>query len=437
MKSRQIPSSSQNHNAWDPLWHARRLWLPLRAGFGVGGAVVLTLSIAVASACGTSDEKRNAMRATDGGGGGVGGAAEGAGAPGSAEAGHDATGGASGAGGASEAAGATAGGAGEGGLVAPTVVATFDSSPESLALDGTNLYVTIPSSGNLDGKVQTVSKTAVEATTGDGTIMTLASDLTEPTTVSADGTRVYWYDRETVFPGGGQVFSVSKAGGEVTQITQGVTPTNRLAIADAMLYVLTGNYGSVTAFPLTGAGGGEVVYDGPVFGLRGIDTDGTSVFVFSGIGDAVHNTISIYKIPAGGGAVTDLMQDVSSDGSGSSGGDCDLLDDDDTLYWTDARNGGVYSVPKTGGQRKLLATFLVNVNGVCPEIALDGDNIYVLEGARLFRLRKAGGTPVLLNDGGATRNRLSTGDIDVGMAIDDTYVYWLRKETAQIVKIAK
>ena len=388
--------------------------------------------VALMSGCGSGGGKPQAHGGNAGSSAGLGGTPGGTGA-GGGRAGQNGEGpGGSGAGGASAGQGGSAAGGGGTG-VEPTIVATFDTVPVSLGLDATNLYVTLSGTqGNFDGKVQAVAKTAVGATTGAGTIVTLASGIREAGTIAVAGGTVYWSSPEAVFPNGGAIFAVPAAGGSVTQITPGETTTySRIAVANSVLYEITANYGSVTAYPLTGGGGAQIIYAGPTYALRGIDTDGTSVFLFAGNAAAM---VSIYKLPVGGGAVIDLMQDVASNGSGNSGGDCDLVDDAMTLYWTDTRNAGVYSVSKTGGTAKLLAT--VELNGACPEIALDGNEIFVLEPSRLSRFPKAGGTPVIMAAGGL-RNRLSTADSSVGLVTDDRYVYWLRKEAGQIVKLAK
>ena len=155
--------------------------------------VWLAAMLAVASAACSSSK----TKPTDGGtGGAVGGAAGG-------RAGNGGAGGALGrAGGTSDAGGGASGAGG----AAPTVVATLSGVPASLALDGTRLYATIlQSSAGLDGKVQSVAKTATDATPDAGTVTTLASGLKQPGAIAVNGATVLWADSDVAFPGSSQL----------------------------------------------------------------------------------------------------------------------------------------------------------------------------------------------------------------------------------------
>ena len=363
----------------------------------------------------------------------------------------DAGAGGSGGGGTSGAGGTAGGGGGgvagqDGGApdsgdagVTPTIVATLDGNPGSLAADGTNLYVTILSTpGHFDGKVEKVQKTAVGAT--GSAITTLASGLREPNTIAVDGVSVYFRDTETAFPNNPSVFSVPVAGGTVTETAQSNTTTyTKLAIANSVLYSVTGNTGTVSSFPLTAGttSAGQVIYAST--GLVGIDSDGTSVFLLlyppGGVPDEVH----IYKIPVAGGASADLVRLVG----GTSPGDDFLVDDATKIYWSDQGTGGVYAIPKTGGVATPtpLATFPVS-GCLAPQIALDGNDVYVLTPQTLSRLPKAGGTPVTLASASSSAQSDSyivcgNNANAVALAVDASYVYWLHESHAQILKLAK
>jgi hypothetical protein len=400
-------------------------------------AVAGVLVVSVVLSCSGSDNHRKAR--DDAGGEASAGApsVSAAGVPGLAGSPTTTEGGAAGGeGGASGGFGDSAGGGGA--AVEPTVVATLDQVPISLALDGGILYVTEGATNvGDDGKVQMLPKTAVGATSGGGGITTLASGLREPSTMAVADATVYWLgidipSRTT------EILAVPTTGGPVTAITQSYTSTGyKIAIANSVLYAIMGNFIVISAFPLAGnaAGAGQVIYTGPAFSIRGIDSDGTSVFFFAAVGDAA-GTIDIYQIPIAGGAVTDLAMNVGSDGAGNSSGDCDIAHDATTVYWSNPNNHGVYSVPKTGGTPKLLATF--PNNAACPQIALDSNDVYVLEDASLSRFPKSGGTPVTLASLPAGAGYLlSSADSAVAMAIDDTYVYWLSKKMGQVLKLAK
>jgi hypothetical protein len=242
---------------------------------------------------------------------------------------------------------------------------------------------------------------------------------------------VYWADSS-----GSGVFAVPTAGGSVTEVTDASVFTysfNRIAIANSVLYAFTGNAGSSTAFPLAGAAAsaGQVIYPGlGIGGLQGIDADGTSVFFLV---TRMSNTWDLSQIPVGGGTETVLMMSMLH----GQALDDTLVHDATSIYGTDQATGNVYSLPKTGGTPKLLANFPGQGNDL--QIALDTNDIYVLEKQSLSRIPKTGGTPVVL------ASTQSTASADaylleinaVALAVDDTYVYWLREGYGQILKLAK
>ena len=331
-------------------------------------------------------------------------------------------------------------GAGEADM-APTVVATLDYVPLSLALDGANLYVTVGSQSNVDGKVQTVAKTAVGATeAAGGGITTLASGLRGPATINVSGDTVYWSGTEAVFPNCSTTFTVPTAGGPVVDITGGAVQCaityNRIPIANSVLYTLTNNYGSISAFPLPGTAGGagQAIYTGTGTTLFGVDSDGASVFFLVVIDPFAGGSgeVDLDQVPVGGGAVTTLVKNVLGQPY-----DDYVVHDATTVYWTEQATGNVYSVPKTGGKPKVLATSLTS-GTVSPDIVVDGNNIYALLPFSLVRFPKTGGTPVTLaSTQGGSADSYNAGGGSVALAVDDTYVYWLYEGHGQILKVPK
>jgi hypothetical protein len=366
------------------------------------------------------------------GGTGGGAATGGAGAAGKAGSGGTA-GGSGGQGGVGAGtAGQSGGTAGVGGAgVAPTVIATLDNVPGSLALGATDLYFTM-----LDGRVMTVPKTAVGATIGGGTINTLASGIQGPGPIAVDGATVYWTASEPVFPGLSSFFAVPTSGGPVTEITPGgPTTTNSIAIANSILYAFTGNNGNVSAFPLTGttAGAGQGIFTGIATTLQTIDSDGTSVFFLFVIAPYAGQSgeVDLYQVPVGGGAANVLVKNVLGQLY-----DDYIIHDATTIYWTEQGTGNVYSLPKTGGTPKLLGTFPVGT--ATADIVLDANNIYALLPFSLIRFPKTGGTPVTLaSTQGGSADAYTAGGGSVALATDDTYVYWLYEGHGQILKVAK
>jgi hypothetical protein len=324
-----------------------------------------------------------------------------------------------------------------GGGAAPTVVATLDGVPASLATDGTRLYATVlESSVGHDGKVESVAKTATGAMLDGGTVTTLASGLLAPRAIAVNGATVLWADTDVAFPGLPNVLAVPAAGGNTTEVISGVFTMTRLAISGSVLYGITSDGEMITAFPLSGAvaGAGQPVYPGnPPNGVEGPDSDGTSVFFLT---PGTTNQ-DLYRTGVGGTGLTDLVKNASS---GSVDSDY-ILDDSTSVYWSDSGTGSVFSVGKTaatGATPKTLAT--INTGSSPVQLALDGDNIYLLSSSQLARIPKAGGVaPVILaSASGAGSDKYTVAPASaVALVVDDSFVYWLHEGHGQILKIAK
>ncbi len=321
------------------------------------------------------------------------------------------------------------------GGAAPTVVATFDGVPESLALDGNVLYVTLlDSSAGHDGRVVSVPKTASAATVDAGTVTTLASGLAAPRAIAVHAGQVLWADSETVFPDNPNVMTVPIAGGTPKELFGNVSTYTRLVIVGDTLYTVSGNLEMISSLSLGGdAGAGTTIYPGnPPNAVYAPDSDGTAVYFLS---PGATNE-DLFSVQLGGtGAATALAHNV---GSGSVATNT-LLDDTSTLYWSDSGSGGVYSVAKTGGTPKMLATFTNGSSAV--QITLDGTNVYALTNTSVVRFPKAGGvTPVVLasvvGGGGNSYLEAEPGNTNA-LVVDEAFVYWLHQGHGQILKIAK
>jgi hypothetical protein len=330
---------------------------------------------------------------------------------------------------------ATDGGATDAG--APTVVATLSGVPASLAADGTRLYATVvQTSAGHDGRVQSVAKTATDATPDAGTVTTLASGLTQPLAIAVNGATVLWADTDVAFPGLPNLLAVPAAGGTTSELISGLYTMTRLAISGSVLYGITSDLEVISAFPLSGtdAGAGQTVYPGnPPNGVEGPDSDGTYVFFLT---PGATNQ-DLYRTVVGGTGLTDLVENASS---GSVDGDY-ILDDSTSVYWSDSGTGSVFSVSKTAAAGATAKTLATVASGSAPvQLALDGDNIYMLSSAQLLRIPKAGGaTPVVLasvSGAGADKYLVAPANA-VALAVDDSFVYWLHEGHGQILKIAK
>ena len=318
---------------------------------------------------------------------------------------------------------------------APTVVATLDGVPESLALDGNVLYATLLESGaGHNGSIVSVPKTASGATADAGTVTTLATGLGQPRAIAVHGGQVLWADTGTVFPDNPNVMTIPVAGGTPKELFGDLFTYGRLVIVGDTLYTVTNDLEVVSSFPLVGdAGAGTIIYPGtPPDAVYALDSDGTAVyFLLPGATNSDLLSVTI----GGTGTATVLAHNV---GSGSTDTNY-MLDDTSTLYWSDSGTGNVYSVAKIGGTPKILATF--NNGSAAVQIALDGTNVYALAKTSLVRFPKAGGvTPVVLASvvGGSADSYLpGTPGNTNALVVDDTFVYWLYQGHGEILKIAK
>ncbi|HEY2902676.1 MAG TPA: hypothetical protein VGL59_18985 [Polyangia bacterium] len=323
--------------------------------------------------------------------------------------------------------------AADAGAPMPTVVAQLNSLPASLALGGDSLYVTIAeTAAGSDGMVVRVAKTATDATP-DGGVTTLASGLNQPRTIAVAGDKVLWADIETPFPKLPDVMTVPTTGGNATELVSGATTMTQFAIANSVLYTLTDNVQVISPVALNAADGGvgQPVYPGnsPSATINP-DTDGTSVFFFT---NGATN-LDLFSVPVAGGTATDISMNATS---GSVDFDF-LVNDATTIFWSDAGTGTVFSLAKTAGATRMpLSTFATGSGPV--QMALDGDNIYLLWAKQLMRLPKAGGTATVLASvaGSVPDTYLASLGNSVALAVDDTFVYWLYEGHGEILKIAK
>jgi hypothetical protein len=330
-----------------------------------------------------------------------------------------------------------AGGVSQGGV--PTVVATLDAVPVSLALAGDRVYVTLFPTHGGDGKVESIAKTATDASADGGTaVTTLASGLPSPGAIAVNGSQVLWIDDY-------QVISVPVTGGSTstlfnnTDVASAVLANVRLPIVNSVFYSTSDNGQTIRAYPL-GAADGGIGISTTVFTRSGegltyaVDSDGSSLFFLNASGNGSDTPYDLTESPVAGGPATVLAANA---GGGSANGDY-IVDDATTVYWSDSGSGSVSSVPKAGGTVQTLATF---PTGSAPvQIVLDGDNIYALWDRQLVRLPKAGGTPVVLasvSNPTAANSYRGLGSNAISLAVDDSFVYWLFAGPQQILKIAK
>lgn len=219
----------------------------------------------------------------------------------------------------------------------PTTLASGLDEPNSLAVDGTNVYWTDAQ----DGTVKAVPLAG-------GTVTTLATGQNGPGSVAVNGTHVYWVDSGDPNLANGSVNEVPLGGGSVTALATGQHLPFALALDGTNVYWTETQAGNVNKIPL--GGGSVTTISGHWVGLRSLAVDSTSVYFTSTNGSSTTGTIN--AVPLGGGNVTILANGQTYPSS--------VVVDGTYAYWVDDAgqygNGTVNAVPLAGGSVTVLAS---------------------------------------------------------------------------------
>jgi hypothetical protein len=207
-----------------------------------------------------------------------------------------------------------------------TALATGQSDPFAIAVDGTHLY-------SADGKDGTVN----EVPLGGGPVTTLATSQ-YPYAIAVDGTNVYWVDRRD-----GTVNEVPIGGGPVTTLATGQDDPFALAADGTYVYWVSYRGGTVNKVPV--AGGSVTTLATGQYRPTSVAVEGANVYwVDSGDwGAGIMGTVN--TIPRDGGTVTTLASGVAP---------WSVAVDSAYVYWTDGSD--VNKVPIGGGPVTTLAT---------------------------------------------------------------------------------
>jgi hypothetical protein len=314
-------------------------------------------------------------------------------------------------------------------LVAPTVVYSQTRPLAGLALAGDTLYVSVPpivgSATINDGSIIAVPKAAESAMLGAGATTVIGN--IGPRALMVRDNQLYWDN--AIDLSNSAIFTAPVTGGAPSSVfgsQYGLAAITHFAVAGSTLYIVGSPASEIWSWPL----GSNALptrylqYRGDQ--VAGLDSDGRSIFYFlpglrgldlciTAIGDLA--------------SVTLLSPNATS---ADFAAEMYTLTDETSVYWNTQLK--IYSLPKAptpNDKPKLLATM---PGGLFVQLLLDGPNLYALSDAQLVRIPKAGGTPVVLAEPadptleGSATNAL-------GMAVDDTFLYWVSQ--GQILKIPK
>ena len=274
------------------------------------------------------------------------------------------------------------GGACQGGLCQPVVLASGQSSATAIAVNATSVFWT---NYGASGAVMKVP-------IGGGTPTTLASGQENAAYIAIDDTSVYWTtSHQIVTTKSGTVNKMPISGGTVTTLGTCATsiPTG-LAIDATSVYWLCyeGRINKVAK-----AGGTTTTLTSAVATPMKLVVSGTSLlFTDGGSG--------LYRISTIGGAITHVAQYI-----GATSPTGDLVVSGSNAYWTFGAT--VLTVPLVGGT----TTVLADIAGTPSPLAVDSTHAY-WSANEIKRVAVTGGTAVTISTGAAA-----------GIALDATHLF--------------
>lgn len=216
----------------------------------------------------------------------------------------------------------------------------------------------------------------------------LASALASPLGIAADATYLYWSESGSAAGGfnDGRVARMPLAGGAIEVLASGLSSAAGLVLDAANVYVaIAGDSGMAYAngtIAKVPKMGGALTTLATAPGAFVLTTDGTTLFA-GAIGPAANTTGAIYTVPMTGGPTTM----ISSNGASVFGVAVNATD----LYFSELDNGGLFKVPKAGGSPVMLAPSTMPYG-----VALDATNVYGSSSTSVVALPLAGGAPVQL-----------------------------------------
>ena len=296
------------------------------------------------------------------------------------------------------------GGACQGGLCQPVVLATGQPASQCLAVDGVNVYWTNEGAGGSVPPTGTVMKVAI----GGGAPVTLASGLDWPLGVASDGASVYWIEGIT---SSALLKKVPVGGGSPTVVASVAAGGSSSVAVDAQRIYWVDSAG-IKSVPLAG---GAPTLLAPDASANYLAIDATSVYWL----DSPSGQCLVKKVPLAGGTAPVTLASVNQScitshiqvGAGS-------------VYWMTGAvqgNATLLGVPVGGGSTLSLESYMTVW---IPLIGVDTAHVYWWEAGGLEMAPPAGGIPTTLlaqstDDAGYPVYRPNS------MVLDATSLYWV------------
>jgi sugar lactone lactonase YvrE len=273
-------------------------------------------------------------------------------------------------------------------------LATSQQTPTSIVVDQASVYWINEASGGKKGAVMKMAKSG-------GNAVVLAADITAPTALAADATRLFFSDNDKSASASYQnLWRQDKAGGAAVrlQVNANDTISGCSVQGGNVCWALAGGGGRVGSVDIAAWVPQSLVNIAQDLGaVRTVVADPTHLYVGT--------TTELLKVDRTNGQKTVFGP--------ATGGVKALLIDASTVYWADASS--IWSL-EAGLPASSAKTLAADQNGPSA-IAVDALNVYwtnVGDGA-IRRAPKAGGTP----------STIATGEAEpLGIAVDAEGIYW-------------
>ena len=294
-------------------------------------------------------------------------------------------------------------------LATPILLVGAPFCAEDFEIDATHAYFT----NVCTDEIMKVDKAG-------GTPVTLASGQAYAAHIALDSTNVYWVTQSVV-----EVVKVPKAGGSPVSLggSMSLEVVRDIAVGATHVYLADGN--SLAQLPIDGGTLDRFPNPG---GAKGVTVDAMYVYFVADYYDMGPWEKGVFRVPVGGGSVQKL--NITSEYGVMSTCAVDVTH----VYFTDRSQGPrlqwsdshVRRLPKGGGAHTNLAIELMaNINGM----TVDDTNVYwTTNDGAVRKVAKAGGPPITLASCEANPARI---------AVDETHVYRVNRDTSELLKVPK
>jgi hypothetical protein len=310
----------------------------------------------------------------------------------------------------------------DGGACKPVSIATGQTVPFDLAVDGTNAYFT--NAGN-DGGTGSVAMVPLDG----GTVTPLAQGLNRVSDIAIDSANVYWisHDSQQATNGYGDIATVAKTGGSPAFVVQGIDDNlRRFAIYGGNYFWSLDFFAEI--YEKVSNQVDPVLLASNVDVIAGMQVDSTGLYAAVGGSGSAGDSVVVSVQFDGGGSVL-----YSYGATQTLGG---LAIDGANVYYTNASDNTVDQVAKSGNPVPP-PTVIAQAQNNPSQVAVDGSFVYwTTEGTSAASYMD--GTVMKVPIGGGQVYQLAGSQAHPrGIAVDGTNVYWTNMGDGTVMKRPK